>query len=476
MNRREFLKLASAVSAVPLFNIGCASAMKPIAERKIRLGLIGCGGRMGLNTNYGILNNMCDEEIVCIAEPDTIRWQKVLAVVKHHQSDTNVFAIKCFRDYHEMLDKMAGELDAVVIATPNHHHACAAILAMKKGLHVYVEKPMAMTIEEVEAMAKVQKEMGVVAQVGNHGHSEEGMRRLVEYVHSGALGQIREVYCFNDRINGCEEKPKDCAAPESLDWNSWLGPAEKIPYREGLHPHDWHSWIGFGNGSIGNMGTHIMDPVFWALKLGEVNPSTIALTDMRSGCEGSWGLRHTIRYDYPERKGMDRVSVWWYDGIKDNVKVGKTWQDGIGVCKKREYQNLPPIVEELEKKYGVELGQLGSVFMCEKGCVNIGPHGGGLQFMPRDLRRHIPKPPKTIPREKGMNHQQDWLRAIRKPNRPCGCNFEYSAPLAKAVLLGNVVARAGVGEYKWDGCKITNLSHANPFLKATYRKGWELQV
>ena len=182
MKRRSFIRLAAGASALPLFNIGNpAFAGTVAAGRKIRLGLIGCGGRMGLSTRYGILNGMCEEEIVCIAEPDPSRWEKVRAVVKAHQPQTDVTKIRAFYDYREMLEKMAGELDAVAIATPNHHHATAAILAMSKGLHVYVEKPMALTVAEVDIMHAVAKRYGVVTQVGNHGHSEEGMRRLVEY-------------------------------------------------------------------------------------------------------------------------------------------------------------------------------------------------------------------------------------------------------------------------------------------------------
>ena len=130
MKRRTFVKLAAGVVATPFFNIGNVAYAGSVAQgRKIRLGLIGCGWRMGLNTRYGLVNNLCTEEIVCLADPDPSSWDKVRAVVKAHQPDTDVSKIRAFYDYHEMLDKMSGELDAVVIATPNHHHAPAAILA-----------------------------------------------------------------------------------------------------------------------------------------------------------------------------------------------------------------------------------------------------------------------------------------------------------------------------------------------------------
>ena len=482
VSRRAFV---SSAAALTLFNIGCAGFGKSRARRiaageKIRLGLIGCGGRMGYNVRYGILNDMCSEEIVCLAEPDPSHWPKTLGLVKQHQPATDISKIRTFYDYHEMLDKMADELDAVAIATPNHHHAPAAILAMSKGLHVYVEKPMALTVEEVGLMHAAAKRYGVVTQVGNHGHSEEGMRRLVEYIQSGAIGQIRDVWAFDDRLNAMMYRPPKADPPKGMDWNAWCGPAPLCDYyaptadHNGLHPHDWHAWIGYGNGAIGNMGTHILDPVFWALRLGEVHPESVEATDLKWGVAGSWTWRNTIHWKFPARKGMDAMTLHWFDGVKDGIPYDKEHVDKIGVCRKRDYQNLPPIVEELEKKYGQNLGNLGTVYIGENGVMAIGPHGGGLQFVPNRLQQRLPKPPKTIPREKGMSHPVDWLRAIRNPDRPCGCNFDYSAPLARTVLLGNVAARAGLKKLEWDGTRITNDEKANDYLKTTYRKGWEI--
>ena len=486
MNRRNFIGIGLAAGAMPLFNIGCAgfgtSRARQIASgAKIRLGLIGCGGRMGLHLNYGILNNLCTEEIVCLCDPDPIRRDKARAVVKAHQPQTDVSKIPGYTDYREMLEKEGGRIDAVVIATPNHHHATAAIRAMSMGLHAYVEKPMALTIEEVRAMHAAAKRYGVVTQVGNHGHSEEGMRRLVEYIAAGQIGQVHDVYCFDDRLNAMRYRPPAARPPEGMDWDSWCGPAPVCDYyastpdHHGIHPHDWHSWIGYGNGSIGNMGTHIIDPVFWALHLGEVHPTSVVADDAEPGCEGSWTWRTTIRWRFPARKGFDAMTLHWYDGVKDGIPYDREHVTRIGCCTKREFQNLPPIVEEVERKYGVELGALGSLFVGEKGFIRIGPHGDALVFAPKDLYK--PKPPKFLPREKGLDHQTDWLRAIRNPSRQAGCNFDYSAPLAETVLLGNVAARAGKGvELAWDGAKVTNRAAANAFLGTTYRKGWDLPI
>lgn len=474
-----------AASSLPVFNIGCAGfgqsrSRRIAAGAKIRLGVISCANRMCGSPRYGILNDACgDCTVVCACDPDPSLWKRVPTVVKFRTPEADVGGIRYYLDYHEMLEKEADNLDAVMIATPNHHHAAAAVLAMRHGLHVYVEKPMALTVEEVGVMHRVAKEMGVATQVGNHGHSEEGMRRLVEYIRAGAIGQVRDVWSFDDRLNAMRERPPSAKPPAGMDWDSWCGPAPICEYyapnqdHDGMHPHDWHDWIGYGNGSIGNMGTHIIDPVFWALDLGSVDPVSVETKQAQWGCDGSWTWRTELEWSFPSRKGMDAVKLHWFDGVQEGLPYDKEHVNKIGCCLKREYQNLPPIIPELEKKYGQSLGALGSVFVGEKGAIRIGPHGDGLVFMPKDLYKT--RPPKLFAREKGMSHPVDWIRSIRNPERPSGCNFDYSAPLARTVLLGNAAPRAGVKKLLWNGREFTNDAAANQYLRTTYRKGWEIE-
>ena len=488
MKRRTFLNL-SAAAVLPLFHIGCAgfgrSRPKVIAEgAKIRIALIGCGGRMGSvgKRIYGILHTPCrlGEEIVAIVDPDPRRWVVTKTAIKYWQPQTDVEKIPCFRDYREFFAQGACGADAVMIATPNHHHALPAVMAMRMGLHVYVEKPMALTVEEVGIMHAVARETGVATQVGNHGHSEEGMRRLVEYIRAGTIGQVREVWSYDDRLNAMLVRPPKAEPPKGMDWDAWCGPSPVCDYyaanedHNGIHPHDWHSWIGYGNGSIGNMGTHIIDPVFWALDLGKVVPESVETKRAEWGCAGSWTWSTELEWKFPSRPGMDAVTLHWFDGVRPGIPYDKKHVNKIGCCLKREYQHLPPIVEEYEKKYGQELGALGSLFVGEKGMIRIGPHGDGLVFGPKDLYKQ--RPPKLFVREKKLDHQTDWLRAIRNPERPAGCNFDYSAPLARTVLLGNAAPRAGVKKLLWDGERFTNDAAANQYLSTTARPGWELKA
>ena len=482
MKRRAFLKLAAGTAALPLFSIG-AAANGPGGARKIRLGLIGCGGRMGLSTGYGILNSMCgpDEEIVCLAEPDPSHWDKVRAVVKAHQPQTDTSKIRAYYDYREMLEKEAKNLDAVAIATPNHHHAPAALRAMAKGLHVYVEKPMALTVEEVRLMHAMQKRTGIVAQVGNHGHSEEGMRRLVEYIRAGTIGQVREVWSYDDRLNAMLYRPPKAEPPKGMDWDSWCGPAPVCDYyaptqdHNGLHPHDWHDWIGYGNGSIGNMGTHIMDAAFWALDLGKAPPTTITAHEAAFACPGAWAWRDTIDFAFPARGGLPPVTLHWYDGVCPGIPYDKDHVDRFGHALKREWLNLPPILLETERKWGIAekapFLNMGTLFCGTKGTIWFSHHSA-IRFFPKTLGKEIRKAKNFS--YKTTEHTHEFYAAIRE-SRPANTGFDYSVPLAETLLLANVAARAGKGAVlKWDGRSITNNPAANAFLSAPCRPGWEL--
>lgn len=486
MKRRTFLKMAS---AFPLFNIGCAGFGVSRARRiangdKIRLALVGCGSRMGHSRGHGLINEFCGEQIVCVCDPDPSNRQKVLKTIAESNEKIDIAKIRQYADYREMFEKEGAALDAAVVATPNHHHAPASIAAMRKGLHVYVEKPMALTVEEVESMERVSNEAGTVLQVGNQGHSSEGMRRFVEFVQAGVFGDIREVWSYCDRVNAMSYRPPAAPPPAGVDWDLWCGPARVCDYyrgnedHQGMHPHDWHSWIGYGNGSIGNMGTHLLDAAFWALELYRTAPESVVAPAVRWGAEGSWSLQTHVVWKFPAHGRFAPLTMHWYDGLAEGAKIAKKYVDRIGCCRRREYQFLPPVIEEMEKRHGVRLSALGSVFIGEKGSAYIGAWGESLQvFLDRPGSGALASVPKTLPRERRMTHGADWLRAIRNPDRPCGCDTGYSAPLAKAVLMGNIAPLAGTGKVlKWNGRRIVNDEDANRHLATEYRKGWEIRA
>ena len=205
---------------------------------------------------------------------------------------------------------------------------------------------------------------------------------------------------------------------------------------------------------------------------GWVDPVSAELFDQREGAPGSWPLRQTIDFRFPARKGLDPVTIHWWDGIKDGIPVDSDHQNKIGIATKREYQNLPPIVEELEKKHGVLLGQTGTIWMGEKGILWLNEFGSAMQFVPHAFKKQTKKPDPWIPRVR-KSHVHEFFAAIRE-QRPANADFRYGVPLVKTVLLGNVLAQTGIGRIDWDGKRVTNNPAANAFTKTSYRKGWDI--
>lgn len=472
LNRRKFLQLTA--TGVGSFSaLSCyAQTTVPSVSDKLRIAIIGCGPR---GVDHLLPPAVMNERVVALVDPDSRRIEVARQKIKQLAPNTDFSRIRTFCDYRKLFDEMASELDAVMIAAPNHHHALPTLLAIRNKIHVYVEKPMALTVQEARLMGTEAKKYGVATQVGIHGHSNEGGRRLCEYIWAGAIGQVREVYSWSDRMNSVVgQRQPNCPVPETLNWDVWLGSAPYRDYHPGLHLHDWHDWIDFGNGSIGNMGNHILDPIFWSLKLNA--PSSVEMVDFRPGIPGTWPVKTHLLWKFPEREGMAPVDIHWFDGIAGDLPVTREYVGGIGIFKKREYQNLPPIIAELEAKHGVNLGRLGSVLIGDKGILTIGPFGENARFVPLSLAESIPVAPKTIPRIPGNQHQVDFFRSCRGGASACA-SFDYSVPLSEMVLLGNVAMLTGIGQrLDWDAEKLecTNHPGANCFLTKQYRKGWEI--
>ena len=347
---------------------------------------------------------------------------------------------------------------------------------MKRGIHVYVEKPICYSEEEADLLAAAARKYGVVTQAGHHGHSGPFQPLVAEYVQSGALGQIREVWSWSDRFNAQRKLSPVIDPPKGMDWDLWVGPAEMRPYRHSYLGQRWYDIRGFGNGSLGNMGNHVLDAPFWAMNLMGTPPTAVTMEDMSYVCPESWPTRETLTYEFPARPGMEPFRLHWTDGIHDDVPIDEDVQYHYA---KREWMNFPPIVLELEKKYNVKLGNIGTIFMGEKGILWAGQFGNAFQFVPLSLKKQIPVPPQKFRRiAKGKSHVHEFFDAIREGRKANADFVEYAVPLVKTVLLGNVVAlaaRDGKPRIEWDGKRVTNNEAANAYCKTTYRKGWEIE-
>lgn len=466
VTRRGFV--GGAVAGAAVLRVGGAD------KQSLRVALIGCGDR-GAREGQ-LISECCKERVVALVDPDPARTKAALGVLRKKMSESDVARVRIFSDYRKLFDEMGGEVDAAVIATPNHHHALPALMAIRRGIHVYVEKPLAHTIAEARILREEARKAGVATQLGNQGHSNEGCRRLYEYVRAGAIGQVREVYCWTQRCNGLPSGhvSPELELPAGFDWESWLGGAPERKFHDDLHPHNWHLWRDFGNGSIGNIGCHVMDPAFWALGLGA--PESVEAEDIFGGSDQTWPIRTRLRWDFPARGEMEPVKVYWYDGLAEGLPydvehVQRRWRN----VNRREWQNVPPLVVELEKKFERNLGPSASLLVGDKGYMWIDEFGDSCRIVPEEAHRATPIPEKTLARIKGT-HQEDFFRACRGGVAACS-NFEYSGPLAEIALLGNLAMRAGVGKkLLWDSkaMRVTNNADSNQYISREYRKGWEI--
>jgi len=464
-SRRRFLKAtAGAVSAAFLPTRGVLAASS--VGEKVRVAVIGCGGQ-GTSTH---VPPCLREQLVALVDPDPKRIAAALKKAESVEKTFDATKVKTFSDYRKMFDSMQKDIDAVSIATPNHHHAPPALIAMKLGKGVYVEKPMSHDIHEARLMAEYAKKYKVASQMGNQGHSGDGWKVFCEYIWAGAIGQVHTVYTWTDRANGgVGPRPPTLPVPEGLDWDSWIGPAPYRDYHKDLHPHEWHGWHDFGNGSLGNMACHIMDGAHWALKLGA--PTSIEVEDQIGGSDERYGLSTRIRWDFPAREGMCPVKVYWYDGIKPGV-IDPGQGDVIGSVGKLA-RNRPELVWQLEKNFGRNFGGDGSMYIGTKGIMVAGCYGGGPRIIPEEAHKAFPKPAETIPRWKGSHHA-NFFWAIRE-GKPADSDFSVASKLMEMIHLGWVAVRTGVGKkLLWDGNKFTDPVEANNYLSREYRKGWEV--
>ncbi|HEY5316079.1 MAG TPA: Gfo/Idh/MocA family oxidoreductase [Pirellulales bacterium] len=467
-DRRSFLNHA-AVATGGLLAAQCLpereAAFAAESADKLNCVVIGCGGRGATH-----IATAAGQNLVALVDADEQRLDRARALAKSKHADPD--QIQVFTDYRAMFDKLAKQIDAVFIATPNHQHALPAMIAMQLGKGVYCEKPLCHTIAEARTLAAMAARYKVATQMGNQGHCQEGYRRLCEYVWAGTVGPITETHSWTNRANGgIGPRPAPLPVPAGLNWESWIGPAPFRDYHLDLHPHQWHGWYDFGNGSLGNMGCHVLDGVYWSLKL--EHPSQVEVEQMFGGSDQRYPTGTRIRWDFPARGAMPAVKAYWYDG---RIGKGDTGDANIAVAKgPRGTSNLPPLLAELKKKYPDEkFDSSGTLYVGEKGILYTGTYGSNMRIVPHQQMLETPEPAKTLPRPSSV--ADDFLAAVREGRTDTASAFDYSARLTEFTLLGNLAQHAGAGQpVEWDGpnMKVTNLANLNQWVKQDYRAGWQ---
>ena len=438
MSRRDFVVSTAAAAAaftiVPRHVLGGPGYTPP--SDKLNIAGIGVGGMGGNN-----VRDCESENIYALCDVD-----------RKHAAETfkKYPKAKKYTDYRKMLEKEKN-IDAVIVATPDHTHAVIAMMAMRMGKHAFVQKPLTNTIYEARMLAETARKHKVATQMGNQGHAGEGNRLICEWVADGAIGPVREVHCWTDRPGG--RWPQGVGRPEgtprvprTLNWDLWLGPALYRPYHPDYVPFQWRGWWDFGTGSLGDMGCHIMDTPVWALNLS--HPTSVEAISTPVNSETA-PISSVITLRFPARGDMPPVKMTWCDG-------------GL----------MPPRPDELEE--GRRMGDSGGgvLLVGDKGTIMCGTYGRNPRLIPETKMEAYEKPPKTIPRSPGIH--EGWIEAC-KGGQPASSNFDVSGPLTEIVLLGNLALRTG-RRLEWDGpnMKVINFPEANKYVHREYREGWSL--
>lgn len=490
ITRRDFVsnssKLAMSAMIVPRHVLGGVGYQAP--SDTLNIAMIGAGGMGAENAQQLGSENIiavCDVDHTLVAKkadersrdgqgdprPDGVRWQEQYTSAKKYS------------DFRVMLDEMP-DIEAVVIATPDHAHAVIAAAAMRAGKHVYVQKPLTYTVHEARVLQGLAESTGVVTQMGNQGHSGDDARLINEWIAAGVIGNVREVHVWTNRPiwsqgllrpapfpadfdptstdrswwpGSIQEAQAtglwaDFQVPDHLDWDLYRGPlAEPVPYHPIYHPFHWRGWVDFGVGALGDMGAHLIDHPVWALNLGL--PSAVESTSTPwGGPEAnpvSYPMATNVHYEFPRRGLMPAVDLHWYDG---------------GLMPKRP-EGLPAEVR-LNREGGV-------IFVGDRGLLMHETYGRNPKLFPEGLHEEAATVPQNLLRIEG-GHEMNWANACKGIGQAT-CPFSYAAPLTETMLLGIVALRTGQGfriEYDAENMRVTNSEKANEYLVREYREGW----
>jgi len=441
-SRRRFLKgSATAVGAVLA---GVSSGPFVLAERsagnKLRVAVIGAAGMGGYAVGCAL-----SENLVALVDVDEKNIAKVM-----RESVKDRAKPKIFHDYRTMFDECHNDIDVVLISTPDHHHAPAAMRAIHYGKHVFCQKPLAHNIAECYALAKAAREKKVLTQMGNQGYCGEPIRRVAEYIAAGAIGQVTETHTILDRnFGGTGGRPPSKPVPAGLHWDQWIGPAPYRDYHDGLHPFSWRDWKAFGTGTIGDMACHRVAFPFMALRLWEVKKFTVECLHTKNGSAEKYPQDNVVCYHIPAHGRVPACKCYVYD-----------------------HQELrPEVMKELEKKYSVKWSEA-TLFVGSKGYLD-----NNARLIPESEHQGFPVPPKTLVRPKASGPVEDLYACIRSGGTPVSNFIDAGGPLTAIALTGHLAQYAGIGgKIEWDVEKMqcTNRPELNQFVRREYRSGWEL--
>lgn len=375
-----------------------------------------------------------------------------------------------FTDFREMISQFGDKIDVLNVSTADHSHAPATMLAMKKGIHVYVQKPMTHTVWEARQLAKYARENKICTQMGNQGTASNGLREGAEYVRAGGLGKVKEIHAWTNRpvwpqAPGIVARPSEKQdVPSHLDWNSFIGPAPMRPYHSAYTPFKWRGWLDFGTGALGDMACHTTNLAFMACEL--TQPSSVESVNTGPINDQTFPSWASVNLEFPKCDKHGAIKFHWYEG-----KVGNNGKDNKGI------KNLPP----KDLFHGQNPKNSGLLIVGSDG-IMYSPNDYGADWMVYKSgkwhkRNEVDLPEQSIPRNgRGDNGMKEELVKAMREGKPeiAVSNFDYAGNMTESILLGNVAMLAG-GKFKWDAKAMkTDRKDTDKLISKVYRSGWEV--
>jgi len=426
ISRRQVLR-AGAVAGASLWLCGRGvGADRRSPNDKLNIAVIGCGGHGAFN-----LKHVAGENIVALCDVDDHRAGNAYKGFPK---------AKKYHDYHRMLDEMDSQIDAVVVSTPDHTHFHPAMTAMRMGKHCYCEKPMAHCVAQIRAMTGLAAEKKLATQLGMQRHAMSNVHRVVELIHAGTIGPVKEVYAWVGGDRGMPPMPTEFpSVPRHLKWDFWLGPVAERPYSPTYAPYEWRFWWDFGTGEMGNWGCHVLDIPYWALGL--CYPTSVSASGPPVDAQRT-PKSMDVRYEFPAAGARPPVTLHW-----------SHTETGPAILAKNKLPHFSA---------GVLFVGSEGMLLCDFTKRRLFPREKFADFQPL---------PRTLPDSPGFH--QEWIQAC-KGGPAATCNFDYSGPLSETVILGNVAYRVG-HEFAWNGAKLEapGSDDVKRYLQDPYRKGWE---
>jgi predicted dehydrogenase len=496
ISRRHFFYGTLLAGAIPSAGFSSVASLKRAGYKspneKLNLAAVGCGGQPYADLKYAA-NDI--ENVVALADVD---WKRGEPGFKTWPKAAR------FKDFRKMLDQAGRDIDAVVIGTPDHMHATAALACMQMGKHVYVEKPLTRTAWEARLLRDAAERYKVATQMGNQGYSHDATRVASEIFWSGEIGEVKEVHAWHGNPGwpqGMQKIPAKSAVPDTLDWDLWLGGAEwrdytagdadylafidahkgadfgANPAKEGFYqPFTWRGFYDFGSGLFGDWGVHILGPANWALQLSPESLLSVECLKREGTSPFTYPLKNSVKFEFGARGSLPPVTVYWSDSVKGPAYIppGMT---------KEEMQKIPgtgPQVGPVQQRPSLGYN---CIFVGSKGYMGTNGRGEGVGLLPGKRWAEYKLPPAYLQRSPGAStgsnheaHTHDWVRAC-KGGAPACSNFSIAAPYTEWLVLGAVASHYD-GKLLWDARKMefTNNKEATRWIKPRFRKGWNIKL